>query len=195
MFEVPLYIKGKYYEFLQTFYINEYLRIVYLIIILFVVFFIIWEIYIRLSNKDLSLTKSQEKITNWLDYLLYWIRYFLLLPIFTFLGFAVFSISLIVLVPKLKTYDAMLFGIILVSTVRLAAYFHAKMAEDLAKLLPLALIVSIISQPELISLRLDPNLFSTIKEVAPKFLNYFILIFGLELFLKFSYLISESAKN
>ncbi len=193
MFEIPSYIKEKYYEILQTFNSDEYLRIVYLVIILFVVFYIIWAIYIRLSNKDLSLTESQGEITNWFDYLLYWMKYFLLLPIFTFLGFAIFSISLMVLVPKLKTYDAMLFGIILVSTVRLAAYFHPKMAEDLAKLLPLALIVSIISQPELISLRLDPNILNTIKEAAPKFLRYFILIFGLELFLKFSDLISKKS--
>lgn len=166
--------------------LGEYGRLLYLILLSFLIFFIVWEIYVRLSLRDLFFLKSSLNLeqVSWGKYLIYWIKYLLLFSIFSFLGFLIFSISIFILAPNLRPYDVMLFSIILVSTVRLSAYFHPAMAEDLAKLLPLAVIISIIAKPEFLTTRINMETVKIFQQAAPSFLRYFVIIFIMELVLK-----------
>lgn len=81
-------------------------------------------------------------------------RYGLIFPLFVFVWFAGFSVLLFFLNKAQPTEEVLLVAIALVSTVRFTAYVREKLAQDLAKMLPLVLLATAMVEPGFFSLEL-----------------------------------------
>ncbi|MEK6984754.1 MAG: hypothetical protein AABX33_09350 [Nanoarchaeota archaeon] len=70
----------------------------------------------------------------------------------------------------------MFFGIIIVSVTRIAAYVSPKLAEDMAKLLPWALIIVFLTDPTSITIESIQTSFNSFVQEIPKVAKYLIFI-------------------
>lgn len=179
-------------EIMQFFLDPFYLRILYLTLILFVVAWVIWGMYISLAKRDLfKLThpKNIKETPTFWDRAFYMIKYLLIFPVFTFMWFVLFVACLRLLSAKQNIEDIMLLGIVIISAVRVASYFSGKMAEDVAKLLPLTLLAGIILNPSFITLNAQFEDLSIFAEKLPVFGKYLLFIIGLEFALRIAHAI------
>lgn len=163
-----------------------YLKIAYLTLIVFFAGWFIWYMYIKLSRRDLfTLTHvSYEEAESTWHYVGYILKYIFLFPIFVFIWFVLFVACLTLLSGSQDIANVLIIGIVLISAIRISSYVSQKMAEDLAKLLPLTVLALIILNPSFVSLSID---FSSLKELIPQipsFLKYLLFIVVLELLLK-----------
>ena len=72
--------------------------------------------------------------------------------------------------------EIMFFGIIIVSVTRIAAYVSSKLAEDMAKLLPWALIIVFLIDPQSITIESVQASFNSFMQEIPKVAKYLIFI-------------------
>jgi len=130
---------------INKFFVDEvYLRLLLVTVSLFVISLFTWFMYTRLSKRDLFRIESPGKRISWSDKAAYILKYIFFFPLFTFGWYLVFVACLRLLTQTFSMEEIMFLGIVLISAIRISAYVSERMAEDLAKLLPLALIVLII---------------------------------------------------
>jgi hypothetical protein len=175
-----------------------YLRIIYLTLALFFVGWIIWYMYIKLSQRNIFHIRhpkdTNEEITKW-DWFVYSLKYVFIFPLFTFLWFVLFVACLRVMSDKQDIQGIMILGIVLISAIRLAAYVHQKFAEDMAKLLPLTLLGGIILNPSFITFNAQLSDLSIFQYQLLSFAKYFLFIIVLELVLKLGHTIHRDIQN
>ena len=175
-----------------------YFRIIYLTLALFLVGGIIWYMYIKLSRRDIFHIRdprdNKKEITRW-DKFVYFLKYVFIFPLFTFLWFVLFVACLRLLSDKKDIQDIMILGIVLISAIRIASYVHQKMAEDMAKLLPLTLLGGIILNPSFITLNAQLSDLYILQSQLLSFAKYFLFIIVLELILKIGHSIQKSIRN
>lgn len=187
---------GKYAAFLQG--INLlYLKIAYLTLLLLFIFWVIWKMYMALSMRDLFRVKNprEAKGATFLDYLSYWLKYILLFPALTFIWYVIFVFLLKLITQDFELHEIMTFGIIFISAIRAASYIHKKMAEDLAKLLPLSVLVLFVQNPTFITIKLSIADITSFVALLPGFWQYLLFIIGLEFFLKLLHFIFVSLRE
>ena len=120
----------------------------------------VWKFYNFLSRRDLfelNLKKydfsNHPALKKTGSLLVYVVKHFIILPVFIFLWFLVFS-ALLVIMSKLQSVEEiMVLSMAVIASTRIISYFKEDMAKDLAKILPLTLIGLII---------LDPSYFQSI---------------------------------
>lgn len=179
-----------------------YLNIFSVTVIVFLGMWVLWVTYHQLSKRNLFKLqkKPDEEVTAWKKFLHY-LKYIFLLPFLIFFWFLLFVLCLLLLTETRQVEYLMFLGIVLVSSIRIAAYVHQSMAEDLAKTLPLMLLVGLLLNPDLINISITTQDFSTLQEQIPKFAKYLLFIILLEFVMKVIYLvkhrkrISASAKE
>ncbi len=175
-----------------------YFRMLYLTVVLFLVAFAIWYMYTSISKRDLfKLTPPGDikKEPTFMDRLLYMMKYIFFFPILTFLWFVLFVACLKILTAKENLSEIMLLGIVIISAVRIAAYASSKMAEDVAKLLPLTLLAGIILNPSFITLDASIGDLYVFADKLPAFGKYLLFIIALELALRVGHAIYKSASG
>ena len=115
---------------------------------------------------------------------LYILEYLILVPLLSFLFFAVLSLLLLLLVNKLDVATALLICAAVVAAIRATSYVSHNMATDLAKLVPFNLLALALTQPEFFSIKV---FFSRIAEI-PSFLyvipEYLLLIVSIEILMR-----------
>ncbi len=163
-----------------------YGRILYLTLMLFLAGWVIWYMYISLSKRDLFRLSSQKgkDQPNFLDKAIYAFKYGVCFPVFTFRRYVLFVACLPMLSGKQNLEEIMLLGVVIVSAVRIAAYVSQKMAEDVAKLLPLTLLAGIILTPSFITLDTNLQQLNIFIDTLPAFGKYLLFIIVLEFVLK-----------
>jgi len=175
-----------------------YLRIIYLTLALFFAGWIIWYMYIKLSQRNIFHIRdprdNKKEITKW-DRFVYFLKYVFIFPLFTFLWFVLFVACLRLLSNQQDIQTTMILGIVLISAIRIAAYVHQKFAEDMAKLLPLTLLGGIILTPSFITLNANLSDLSIFQSQIISFAKYFLFIIILELVLKVGHSIQKSISN
>ncbi len=72
--------------------------------------------------------------------------------------------------------EIMFFGIVIVSVTRIAAYVSPKLAEDMAKLLPWALIIVFLTDPTSITIKSIHISFNNFVQELPNVAKYLIFI-------------------
>lgn len=113
-----------------------------------------------------------------------WIKYGIAFPLVVFLWFGGFCLMLFLLAKNIPTEQVLLTSVVFVAAIRLASYYTENLSNDLAKMIPFALLgIAII----------DPNFFSTgllfqriysITSFIPQILSYFVFITLLEWILR-----------
>src|SRR3989344_5743556 len=95
---------------------------------------------------------SNSKFVSFINRLVYFSKYLIIFPVYSFIWFLIFSFLLVLIAKSMPIGEIMFFGIIIVSVTRIAAYVSSKLAEDMAKLLPWALIIIFLTDPKSITL-------------------------------------------
>lgn len=174
----------------------QFLDIFLLTVLLTIATFIIWFMYRQLSKRDLfksPIYETAEKGTL-IRKILYVIEYGTLFPIFTFIWFLVFSFCLYLLVQGYLLKDILLLSIVLISAARIAAYINEKFSEDLAKLFPLALIATVVINPNFTA-DIQLRNFTEFIAAIPQMAKYLVFTIFLELFLRVSHGVYVHFKN
>ena len=170
-----------YVQFIKDFFVDrQFLVLLSSTIILFLAIFIMWYFYHKqLSKKNLfEIPKidSDRKLVNFLNRFIYFFKYLIIFPVYSFIWFIIFSF-LLVLIAKARPIDEiMFFGIIIVSVTRIAAYVNPKLAEDMAKLLPWALIIVFLTDPQSITIESVQTSFNSFIQQIPKVAKYLTFI-------------------
>lgn len=162
-----------------------YLNIIMVTLLVFLGMWLLWKTYMHLSKRNLfEIHRPKEGSANFYNKAAYWMKYIFVFPLLTFFWFILFVLCLRILTYKTEVQDIMFLGIVLISSIRIAAYFNEKMAEDLAKMLPLALLAAILLNPSFISINIELSDFYIFKDEFVHFAKYLLFIVFLELVLK-----------
>ena len=167
---------------------KQYLNLLWSTVILFLVSLLAWYIYYKqLARRDLfeiPKLKLQTKFVNFFDKAIYFLKYLLIFPVYSFIWFLIFSFLLFAL-SKSRTIEEILFlGIIVVAATRVGAYISEKLAEDMAKLLPLTLIAIFLMDPKAVTLDTFIASFNSILLQLPKVAKYLLFIIVVEWLLR-----------
>lgn len=170
-----------YIQFLKDFFIDrQFLILLSSTIVLFFAIFIMWYFYHKqLSRKDLfDIPKidSNSKFVSFINRLVYFSKYIVVFPLYSFIWFLIFSFLLVLIAKSRPIGEIMFFGIVIVSVTRIAAYVSSKLAEDMAKLLPWALIIVFLIDPQSITIGSVQISFNSFVQEIPKVAKYLLFI-------------------
>ncbi len=178
------------FNWIVDFFDQQFINLILATMLLFVIMFVTWWTYRKLSTRNifsLFRKKTSEKDLTTKDYWIYGLKYFLLFPLLTFSGFLIFALSLFLLIKPTSVAvesNILFIAIVIVCTIRVSAYVHEAMAEDLAKLVPLALLGAFLTQPTAAVNGLTPENFMLFIFLIPSILKYLLFIAILELLLR-----------
>ena len=170
-----------YLQFLKDFFIDrQFLILLSSTVILFLAIFIMWYFYHKqLSRKDLfDIPKidSNSKFLSFINRLVYFSKYIIVFPLYSFIWFLIFSFLLVLIAKSRPIGEIMFFGIVIVSVTRIAAYVNPILAEDMAKLLPWALIIVFLIDPQSITIESVQASFNSFMQEIPNVAKYLIFI-------------------
>ncbi|MBI2558293.1 hypothetical protein HYW20_03140 [Candidatus Woesearchaeota archaeon] len=190
-----------YIQLLEDFFIDrQFLVLLSSTIVLFLAIFIMWYFYHKqLSKKNLfEIPKidSDSKFVNFINRFVYFTKYIIIFPLYSFIWFLIFSFLLVLIAKSRATSEIMFFGIVIVSVTRIAAYVSSKLAEDMAKLLPWALIIVFLTDPQSITIESAQTSFYNFVQEIPKVAKYLLFIAFVEWFLRIGHwMINPKDKN
>ncbi|MEK6947214.1 MAG: hypothetical protein AABX32_06425 [Nanoarchaeota archaeon] len=167
---------------------KQYLNLLASTLVLFLASWLAWYIYYKqLARRDLfeiPKLKLKTKFVNFFDKAIYFLKYLLIFPVYSFIWFLIFSFLLFAL-SKSRTIEEILFlGIIVVAATRMGAYISEKLAEDMAKLLPLTLIAIFLMDPKAVTPDTFVSSFNSILLQLPKVAKYLLFIIVVEWLLR-----------
>ena len=170
-----------YFQFVEDFFVDkQFLILLSSTIVLFLAIFIMWYFYHRQLTKknlfEIPKIDSNSKFVNFINRLVYFFKYLIIFPVYSFIWFLIFSFLLVLIAKTRPIGEIMFFGIIIVSVTRIAAYVSPKLAEDMAKLLPWALIIVFLTDPTSITIESIQTSFNSFVQEIPKVAKYLIFI-------------------
>ncbi len=176
---------------------RQFVNLLISTIILFIASLIAWFIYSKqLAKRDLFELKLEvgSRFRNFLERLVYFLKYLVIFPVYSFLWFLIFSFLLFLLSKSRPIEDILYFGIIVVAATRIGAYVSERLAEDMAKLLPWSLILIFLIDPSAITIKSISSSFGIFYEQIPKVAKYLVFIVGVEWVLRIGYWIVSPRK-
>ena len=167
---------------------KQFLNLFISTIFLFFASLLAWYIYYKqLARRDLfeiPKLNLKSKFANVLDRIIYFLKYLFIFPIYSFIWFLVFSFLLFVLSKSRPIEDILFLGIIVVAATRIGAYVSEKLAEDMAKLLPLTLIAIFLISPEIVTIETISSSFLILLQQIPRAAKYLLFIIVVEWLLR-----------
>ncbi|MFH1473635.1 MAG: hypothetical protein ABIE55_01955 [Candidatus Aenigmatarchaeota archaeon] len=164
----------------------------------------VWYFYKTLSKRDLFKIdlekynlpyvkhKTLGKVGSVLAYIL---KYGLIFPVFIFIWFLVLSIFLLILTEEAVVSQILLLSIVVVSTVRITSYFKEDLSNDLAKLVPLALLAISLTKPNFFEITTTIARLSEVPVLWSQILEFLIFSIVLEWVLRILYLSKRGISN
>ena len=179
---------------------KQYLNLLYSTLVLFAASGLAWYIYYKqLARRDLFDIPELDlnaKYTNVFNRIVYFLKYLFIFPMYSFIWFLIFSFLLFVLSKSRPIEDILFLGIILVTATRIGAYVSEKLAEDMAKLLPLTLIAIFLMDPKAVTLQTVSSSFPVILNQFPRVAKYLLFIIVVEWLLRLgSWILTPSKKQ
>ncbi len=182
---------------------QNFVNLLLLVTLIVVYSIIIWKFYRFVARKDifkLNLSKynkanhpAWEKI---LAAVLYLLEYIIIIPFLIFFWFVVFTFFLILLTEGLDVGKILIVSAIVISAVRMTAYYKEDLSRELAKLLPFNLLaIAMLTQglfnfekilenlsqlPAFFNEMMIYLLFIVCLEVVMRFFDFLFSFFGLE---------------
>jgi hypothetical protein len=153
---------------------------------LFVYYFHLFLARKNLLELNLNNYNSYEhpSVARFFAGLFYILEYLILLPIFTFFWFGIFSILVLTLSEGLEISTVLLVSAAFVASVRITSYLNFNLSKDIAKLLPLTLLAVAITKPGFFNVN---SLISRITEIPAIFsdiISYLVFIMVVELIMR-----------
>lgn len=167
---------------------KQFLNLFISTFVLFLASLLAWYIYYKqLARRDLfDIPKLDLKLKfiNIIDKAIYFLKYLFVFPVYSFGWFLIFSFLLFVLSKSRPIEDILFLGIIVVAATRIGAYVSEKLAEDMAKLLPLTLIAIFLMSPDSINIKTISSSLPIMLEQIPKTAKYLLFIVVVEWLLR-----------
>ncbi len=175
----------KYLMFAKDFILDrQFLNLLISTFVLFLASLLAWYIYYKqLARRDLfDIPKLNLKLKfiSIVDRIVYFLKYLFIFPLYSFIWFLVFSFLLFVLSKSRPIEDILFLGIIVVAATRIGAYVSEKLAEDMAKLLPLTLIAIFLMDPKAVTLETIKSSVPVLLEQIPRVAKYLLFIIAVE---------------
>ena len=171
---------------------------------LFIYAIFVWYFYKTLSKRDLFKInlekynlptvkhKTLRKIGSVLTYIL---KYGFIFPIYIFFWFLILSIFLLILSKEITVNNVILISVVIVSAIRVTSYYKEDLSSDLAKLIPLALLTILITNPNFFSIETVIIRFSEIPVLWSQIVQFLIFSIALEWILRIIYLTKKGIKS
>ena len=168
---------------------------------LFVYAVFVWHFYKTLSKRDLFKIdlekynlptvkhKTLGKVGSALAYIL---KYGIIFPIYIFFWFLILSLFLLVLSEEIAFNQILLTSIIVVSATRAISYYKEDLSNDMAKLIPFALLAVSLIDPNLFSIETTMLRLSEIPTLWSQILQFLVFSIVLEWILRILYLTKKS---
>ena len=163
---------------------RQFLNLLISTLILFSASLLSWIVYYKqLAKRDLFEIPKQHpssKLVNAIYKTAYLLKHVIVFPVYSFIWFLVFSFLLFVLSKSRPVQDVLFLGIIVVAATRIGAYANEKLAEDMAKLLPLTVIAIFLIDPKAVDFGTIKSSFGIFIVQVPIVLKYLLFIIVLE---------------
>ncbi|HLG23296.1 MAG TPA: hypothetical protein VI564_00015 [Candidatus Nanoarchaeia archaeon] len=191
---------NSYLQFLKNFFVDrQFFVLLSSTVVMFLAVYIMWYFYHKqLTKKDLFVSPkeiSNNKFENFIDKVKYVCKYLVIFPIYSFVWFLIFSFLLVIIAKARPVEEIMFFGIVIVSVTRISAYVSPILAEDMAKLLPWALIIIFLTDPKSITLETIRISFTIFTTELPKVAKYLMFMIFVEWVLRIGHWIIGSDKK
>ena len=177
---------------------KQFLNLLISTLVLFFASLLSWIVYYKqLAKRDLfeiPQLNVDKKLINFLDRFVYFLKYLIIFPIYSFIWFLIFSFLLFLLSRSRAVEDVLFLGMIVVAATRIGAYVSEKLAEDMAKLLPWTIIVIFLIEPEAISIEGIKSSLNIFYEQIPKVAKYLVFIIFVEWVLRIGHWIITPRK-
>jgi hypothetical protein len=152
----------------------------------------VWHFYKSVSKRDLfSLDFGTDH--QWRTSLGYVLKYLVSFPVLTFLWFAALSLVLFLLSKSQTTEQILLISMGLIAAARITAYYKEGMAEEISKILPLAVLAIFLVDPTYFSVDLTISRVYQVTGLVPLLINYLFFVIVLEFVLRILFLIKRAA--
>ena len=175
---------------------QQFTNITLLIIVVTIYCLFIWKFYRFISKKDiieLNLNQynksSNPFVVKLLESVFYFLEFILLLPVFVFVWFGLFTIFLIFLTKGIDISTLLLISTVIVVAIRATAYYKENLSRDLAKLLPFTLLAVSMTEKGFFNFQEILEKFSQLPLFFESILTYLIIIMVLEVILRFFHFI------
>lgn len=140
----------------------------------------VWSFYKSVSKRDIFQLNIKDKKKQWQTKILYILKYLILFPVMTFLWFAALTIILFFLSKSQGTQNILLISMALIAATRITSYYKEELSQDIAKILPLAVLGIFVVDPLFFSFDLTISRFYEISTLAPLLVNYLLFTIVLE---------------
>ncbi|MFW5846553.1 MAG: hypothetical protein ACOCUU_00195 [Nanoarchaeota archaeon] len=170
------------------------LPVLVLVLGVFIYSLFVWHFYRFVAKKDLitlnlgDYGKSIEN--NFMSKIvlgfIYFIENILFSLVIIFIGYSAFTILFIFLNESLTTQNVILVSAVIVSVIRMTAYYKEALAKDLSKMLPFTLLAVSLLNPKFFDMSRIASSFSDIFNLFDIIILYFLFIIVLEVVLRLS---------
>jgi hypothetical protein len=157
---------------------------------------VVFHFYKLLARRDILKLPLKDKVDGLSGLvkqialaLVYFVENILIVPVLVLLWSGILAAILAVLSKDSSVATVMLVSVSLVGAVRAAAYYKEELSQDLAKMIPFALLGVFLVDLNFISLSEAWSKIAAVPEMLPTILAYFLFIAGLEIVLLIIHLI------
>jgi len=180
---------------LANFSLGEYFDSIKLLLIfvvgIVIYAFFIFKFYRFLARRDileLKLHKHHKGFSGFMErvaaLVLYLVENILLAPLLIFFWFAVLSVLLLLLTKSPNPESILLISAALVAAVRITSYYNENLSQDLAKMIPFALLGVFISEVSFTTLAFPLETFKQIPLLWQSLLYYLIFVIMIEVVMR-----------
>ncbi len=144
----------------------------------------IWSFYRSISKRDIFRLEIMDRKKEWQVKIAYAMKYLILFPVIIFLWFAAMTVILFFISKAQSTPTILLMSMAMVAAARITAYYKAELSQEIAKILPIAVLAIFVVDPAFFSLSLTISRFYEIPVLVSLLANYLLFAIVLEFVLR-----------
>lgn len=163
------------------------------VLALYIIF--VWKFYHFLAKRNiLGINLNRYNLSEHPVFYKIWasglflLEYIILLPILVFFWLGALAVFLLFLSRSLPVAQVLLISTAIVAATRMASYYNEGAAQELAKIFPLTILATSISNPSFFSIKGLIGRFASIPSLFSQLLIYFVFIAGIEVLLRSIYI-------
>jgi len=188
-------VLGDFYTYFLSLlppWVQNFLGLFLLIIVIVIYAIFIWKFYRFVSKKNIiSLnlkqfnTSQNPFIAKTFGIFLYIVEYIFVLPFLIFFWFAVFAIFLILLTENLSVSAILILSATIIGAIRMTAYYNEDVSREVAKFLPLTLLAVSMTKPNFFNFQRVLSQISQLPQFFNNIITYLLFIILIEIVLRF----------
>ncbi|MBI4170326.1 MAG: hypothetical protein HY514_01425 [Candidatus Aenigmarchaeota archaeon] len=144
----------------------------------------IWAFYKSISKRDLFHMEIKDHRKQWQIKAGHTLKYIILFPLLIFLWFAALTIILFFLSKSQSVQNILLMSMAMIAAARISAYYKESLSEDIAKILPLAVLAIFVVDSTFFSLSQTLSRFYEATSLTTLLVNYLLFTIILEFVLR-----------